>query len=48
MTFRIAILAIALCAVGAVGQTSTAAKGPKKKDDTPEGYKKDNLRGFTL
>ena len=48
MTFRTAILAVALCAAGAAAQTSTAAKGPKKKDDTPAGYTKDNLRGFTL
>ncbi|MBO0700924.1 MAG: hypothetical protein J2P46_21195, partial [Zavarzinella sp.] len=48
MRFRIAILVLALCVAGTAGQTSSPAKAAKKKDDTPEGYKKDNLRGFTL
>jgi hypothetical protein len=46
--FRLAILTTALCSVLAAGQTSAPAKGAKKKDDAPPGYKKDNLRGFTL
>ena len=48
MTLRTSTVAVLLCSVVAFGQTSTSAKGPKKKDDTPPGYKKDNLRGFTL
>src|SRR5262245_12005610 len=48
MTLRIAVLAAALVAPGLLAQTGTTTKGPKKKDDSPPGYKKDNLRGFVL
>src|SRR5262249_3068285 len=48
MTLRIAVLAAALGAPGLLEQTGTTTKGPKKKDDSPPGYKKDNLRGFVL
>src|SRR4051794_37688151 len=48
MTFRIAALTLALCTALAAGQTTTPARGSKKKDDAPKGYKKDNLRGFML
>jgi len=47
MTLRTTVLTALLVAVGAAAQTGTPARG-KKKDDTPDGYKKDNLRGFTL
>src|SRR5689334_8329884 len=46
MTFRLATLAILLAALPLCAQP--APKGPRKKDDAPAGYKKDNLRGFTL
>jgi hypothetical protein len=46
MTVRLAALALALAALPLAAQP--APKGPKKKDDAPAGYKKDNLRGFTL
>src|SRR5687768_12287786 len=39
------LIAVGLSATLAQAQP---AKGPKKKDDAPPGYKKDNLRGFTL
>src|SRR5262245_46598812 len=45
MSFHCAALVFALSTVGLYGQ---APKGPKKKDASPAGYKKDNLRGFTL
>jgi len=46
MIRRIAILTLTACAVSVSAQTTP--KTPKKKDDTPAGYRKDNLRGFTL
>jgi hypothetical protein len=45
--FRAAILVLTLAAVSVSGQTGTP-KAAKKKDDAPAGYRKDNLRGFTL
>jgi len=44
---RITILALIACGVTVSAQTTTP-KTPKKKDDAPAGYHKDNLRGFTL
>ena len=41
------LVVVALCASAAAGQTGSPGKGPKK-DDAPAGYKKDDLRGFTL
>ena len=48
MNLRFAILLLFLFAIGASAQTGSPAKNPKKKDDAPAGYRKDNLRGFTL
>jgi hypothetical protein len=43
-----ALLVALLCTNLVSAQTTTTPKGPKKKDNAPEGYRKDNLRGFTL
>jgi hypothetical protein len=45
MSFRLTGLILALSVAPLAAQ---APKGPKKKDDAPAGYAKDNLRGFTL
>jgi hypothetical protein len=45
---RCALAIVALSACLAAAQTTPTPKGPKKKDNAPEGYRKDNLRGFTL
>jgi hypothetical protein len=47
MKTRIA-LALVVLTTAFVSAQGTAPKGPKKKDDSPAGYKKDNLRGFLL
>ena len=46
MSLRLVVCVLFLLPLGLSAQP--AAKGPKKKDDVPPGYKKDNLRGFTL
>src|SRR5687767_13310568 len=48
MTLRIVILTLLFGALTVSAQTGTSAKSSKKKDDAPPGYRKDNLRGFTL
>ena len=48
MTLRISLLIVALLAGFAPAQNRSVPKGAKKKDDAPAGYKKDDLRGFTL
>ena len=58
MKFPASLLAIAVAASTVFAQTGTtpktpptkapAAKGPKKKNDSQPGYKKDDLRGFQL
>ncbi|WP_020472727.1 anthrax toxin lethal factor-related metalloendopeptidase [Zavarzinella formosa] len=54
MILRVLALLCLIVSVAA-GQTpktpapkTPASKGPKKKDESPEGYKKSDLRGFTL
>jgi hypothetical protein len=48
MSYRASILSVVLCAGVAIAQSGGPAKGPKKAPDAPEGYTKDDLRGFTL
>lgn len=47
MKSRIA-LALVVFTTAFVSAQGTNPKGPKKKDDAPPGYKKDDLRGFLL
>lgn len=47
MARHIASVIALMCVTVAFGQ-GTAPKVPKKKDPAPAGYKKDDLRGFTL
>src|SRR5262245_21684998 len=48
MMFRAATLVLTMAVISVCGQTGTQPKAAKKKDDAPPGYRKDNLRGFTL
>jgi hypothetical protein len=41
-------LALVVLTTAFASAQGTTPKGPKKKDDAPPGYKKDNLRGFLL
>ncbi len=48
MACRISIIALAFWIGFAPAQNRSTPNGPKKKEVPPAGYKKDNLRGFTL